>query len=79
MRSPRSDLLAGKMTAESTDHGGRKKSNEQQRNHVDISVYENGINPSNYIADSDKEADLRELVDTREESWIGPFFTRRIA
>ncbi len=79
MRSPRSDLLAGKMTAESTDHGGRQKSNEQQRNHVDISVSENGINPSNYIADSDKEADLRQLVDPGEESWIRPLFARRIA
>lgn len=74
MRSPRSDLFTGTMTAESTDRGGRKKSNEQQRNHVDISVSENGINPSNYIADSDTEADLRELVGMREQSLIGHFF-----
>ena len=78
MRSSDHELSMGTVPAKGPEGGSQQKTQAKYKRPPIKLCSETKDDTSNHTTDSDKETDLRELVSTGEESWVGRFFQRHI-
>ncbi len=74
MRSSDHELSMGTVPANGPKGGSQQKTQAKIECPAIIICCETETDSTNYTPDSDVEANPRQLVDTGEESWIGPYF-----
>ena len=78
MRSSDKELSMSTVPAKGPEGGSQQKTQAKYKRPPIKLCSETENDTSNHTTDSDKETDLRELVSTGEESWVGHFFQRLI-
>ena len=78
MRSSDHELSVGTVPAKGPEGGSQQKTQAKYKRPLIELCSETEEDTPNHTTDSDKETDLRELVSTGEESWVGHFFQRHI-